>query len=123
MRPATTRVVRGGLLAVLVAVAGVVAWSLRRSGPPAPLPSPSTPPAREGTRLGGFIHRTVKTDKDGSVRESIVVRAQSYEGKEQEEQRLKGVEVGLTYMAKGKPGKATITADEGIYTAVLQKAV
>ena len=62
-------------------------------------------------------------DKDGNVREGTVVHAQSIEGKEGEEQRLKGVEVNLTYMAKGQPGKATITADEGIYAAQAQKAV
>lgn len=125
MTPATARLVRGGLLLVLVSVSGVVALSLRRPGAGAPLPSPSPslPPPREGTRLGGFVHRTVKTDKDGNVRESVVVRAQSYEGKEQEEQRLKGVEVTLGYVAKGKPGKANITADQGTYLATMQKAV
>lgn len=73
--------------------------------------------------MQGFVHRTVKTDKDGNVRDSVVVHAQSWEGKDQEDQRLKGVEVNLTYMAQGKPGKATITADDGVYTAALQKAV
>src|SRR4051812_47057710 len=102
--------------------------SLRRPGrkPAAtasPSPSPVAAAAKEGTVLGGFVHRTVKTDKDGNVREAVVVHAQSYEGKEQEEQRLKGVEVNLTYMAQGKPGKATITADEGLYAPILQKAI
>ena len=73
--------------------------------------------------MQGFVHRTVKTDKDGNVRDSVVVHAQSWEGKEGEDQRLKGVEVNLTYMAQGQPGKATITADDGVYTATLQKAV
>jgi LPS export ABC transporter protein LptC/lipopolysaccharide transport protein LptA len=125
MTPRTARLVRGGLLAVLVGVSGVVALSLRRAAPGRPSPSPSAEaaPEREGTRLGGFVHRMVKTDPDGSVRESIVVRARSYEGKEQEEQRLKGVEVSLTYTAKGKPGKATITANEATYNPILQKAV
>ena len=126
MTPRGARVIRGGLLVVLVGVSGMVALSLRRPGrkPVVASPSPS-PPAendREGTRLGGFVHRTVKTDKDGNTRESVVIRARSYEGKEQEEQRLKGVEVNLTYMASGKPGKATITADEGIYAPILQRA-
>jgi LPS export ABC transporter protein LptC/lipopolysaccharide transport protein LptA len=125
MRPRTARLVRGGLLVVLVGVSGMVALSLRRpgSGPAVPSPSPTAAPEREGTRLGGFVHRTVKTDKDGNVRESVVVRARSYEGKENEEQRLKGVEVSLTYMARGKEGKARITADEGTYGAIMQKAV
>ena len=126
MTPRAARLVRGGLLLVLVGVSGVVALSLRGPGKgpaPAPSPSPSAPPAREGTRLGGFVHRTVKMDKDGNVREGTVVHAQSIEGKDGEEQRLKGVEVNLTYMAKGQPGKATITADEGVYAAGAQKAV
>jgi LPS export ABC transporter protein LptC/lipopolysaccharide transport protein LptA len=125
--PRSARLVRGGLLIVLVGVSGIVALSLRRpSRRPAaasPSPSPLAETVREGTRLGGFVHRTVKTDKDGNVRESVVVRAQSYEGKEQEDQRLKGVEVDLTYMASGKPGKATITADEGVYAPIVQKAI
>jgi lipopolysaccharide transport protein LptA/LPS export ABC transporter protein LptC len=126
--PRGARVIRGGLLVVLVGVSGMVALSLRRPGrKPAAVASPSPSPvleaAKEGTRLGGFVHRTVKTDKDGSVRESVVVRAQSYEGKDQEDQRLKGVEVSLTYTASGKPGHATITADTGIYAPILQRAV
>ena len=128
MTPRGARVVRGGLLVVLVGVSGIVALSLRRTGRKAaatasPSPSPLAETARDGTRLGGFVHRTVKTDKDGNVRDSVVVHAQSWEGKDQEDQRLKGVEVNLTYMAQGKPGKATITADDGVYTAALQKAV
>ena len=126
MTPRTARLVRGGLLVVLVGVSGVVVLSLR--GPskrPAavPSPSPSPAPAKEGTRLGGFVHRTVKTDKAGNVRESVVVRAQFIEGKDGEEQRLRGVEVNLTYMAKGEPGKATIIADQGLYAPTQQKAI
>lgn len=124
MTPRTARLARGGLLAVLVGVAGMVALSVRRPAPAAPSPSPSAAlPEREGTRLGGFVHRTVKTDPDGNVHESIVVRARSYVGKEQEEQRLEGVEVDLTYTAKGEPGKARITADKGTYNPILLKAV
>ena len=126
MTPRTARLVRGGLLVVLVGVSGMVALSLRGpSKPPAaaPSPSPSPAPVKEGTRLGGFVHRTVKTDKDGNVRESVVVRAQFIEGKDGEEQRLRGVEVNLTYMAKGQPGKATIVADQGMYAPTAQKAI
>jgi LPS export ABC transporter protein LptC/lipopolysaccharide transport protein LptA len=126
MTPRTARLVRGGLLVVLVGVSGVVVLSLRGpSKPPAarPSPSPSPAPVNEGTRLGGFVHRTVKTDKDGNVRESVVVRAQFIEGKDGEEQRLRGVEVNLTYMAKGQPGKAIIVADQGMYAPAQQKAI
>ena len=51
------------------------------------------------------------------------MRAQFIEGKDGEEQRLRGVEVNLTYMAKGQPGKATIVADQGVYAPTQQKAV
>src|SRR5258706_15408504 len=113
MTPRAARIVRGGLLVVLVGVSGVVVLSLRGPGKgpaPAPSPSPSAPPAREGTRLGVFVHRTGKRDKDGNVREGTVVHAESIEGKAGEDQRLKGVAVNLTYMAKGQPRKATSTA-------------
>src|SRR5262249_6616587 len=120
--PRGARLVRGGLMVVLVGVSTTVALSLRRPAARSatPSPSPSVAPAREGTRLEGFIHRTVKTDKDGNVTERVTVRAKSFEGKDQEEQRLKGVQVDLTYMAQGQPGKATITADQGTYVAVQQ---
>jgi LPS export ABC transporter protein LptC/lipopolysaccharide transport protein LptA len=118
MTPRTARLVRGGLLVVLVGVSGMVALSLRP-----PSPSPSAVGTKEGTSLSGFVHRTVKTDKDGNVRESVVVRAQFIEGKDGDEQRLRGVEVNLTYMAKGQPGKATIVADQGVYMPTQPKAV
>ncbi len=119
MTPRTARLVRGSLLAVLVTVALAVAWTVRRAERrPTAVSTAASPPPREGTRIGGFVHRTFKGEK-----EAAVIRAQSYEGSEQEEQRLKGVEVTLGYVAQGKPGKSTITADEAIYTAVLQKSV
>jgi LPS export ABC transporter protein LptC/lipopolysaccharide transport protein LptA len=123
--PKGARFVRGGLMVVLVGVSATVALSLRRSSPRSanPSPSPSVAPVREGTHLQGFVHRIVKTDKDGTVTERITVHAQSFEGKDQEEQRLQGVQVDLTYVSQGQPGKATITADRGTYAPAQQRAV
>ena len=126
MTPRTARLVRGGLLVVLVGVSGVVVLSLRRPGkrPAAvPLRLPRPHPCRKALPSVASSTVTVKTDKDGNVRDSFVVRAQSMEGKDGEEQRLRGVEVNLTYMAKGEPGKATIVADQGLYAPAQQKAV
>jgi hypothetical protein len=76
----------------------------------------------EGTALSGFVHRTVKTDKDGNVRDSFVVRAQSMEGKDGAEQRLRGVEVDLTYMP-GRARQGENRGRPGLYAPTQQKAV
>jgi hypothetical protein len=77
---------------------------------------------KEGTRLGGFVHRTVKTDKDGNVREAwSCAPSSSRQGRGGAAPA--GVEVNLTYMARGQPGKATIVADQGMYAPAQQKAI
>ena len=68
--------------------------------------------------MEGFTHFRMEMGET-----KFSVRAKSYTGKEGEEMHLQGVEVQFTYMAKGKPGTSTITADESIYTPTLQKAV
>lgn len=118
MTPRTTRLLRGGLLGVLVAVTGAVVWTSRRAPTPAAPPSTLAPPAREGTRVGAFVHRVFKGDK-----ERMVIRAESFEGKEQEDQKLRGVEVTIAYVAKGKEGRAVVTADEAVHSASIQKTV
>lgn len=118
MTPRTTRLVRGGLVAVFITVTGAVVWTSRHAPKPGPPASAETPPPPEGTRVGAFVHRIFKGDK-----ERLVIRAQSFEGKEQDDQRLKGVEVTIAYIAKGKEGKAVVTADEAVYSAAVQKTV
>lgn len=118
MRTRTARLVRGGLAALVLAIVAAVGWTVSRPGRPGAAASAEPPPAREEARVDAFVHRTFKGDK-----ESLVIRAQSYEGREQEEQRLRGVEVTVAYTAKGEPGKAVITADHALYTEALQKAV
>ena len=51
--------------------------------------------------------------KEGS--REISVRAKGMLGKEGEATRLSGVEVSFPYVAQGRTGNATITADEGLY--------
>ena len=121
MTPRTTRLIRGGLLAGMAVLAAVVTRSLSQSRAPRPT-AESSPQAAESpttaTRMEGFTHFRMEMGET-----KFSVRAKTYTGKEGEEMHLQGVEVEFTYMAKGKPGKSTITADESIYTPTLQKAV
>ena len=120
MTPRTTRLIRGGLLAGMAVLAAVVTRSLSQSRAPRPA-AESSPSAAESpttaTRMEGFTHFRMEMGET-----KFSVRAKSYTGKEGEEMHLQGVEVQFTYMARGKPGTTTITADESIYTPTLQKA-
>ena len=113
------RVVRGGLLAVVLLVGGSVVWTLRhRPGgrPPAsPTPAPSAPPT--AARTENIVYRSFKGDK-----ESFVLSALKWVGEEEGDIRLQGVNVSFAYMAKGQPGTSTITSDECYYNPHQQKA-
>jgi lipopolysaccharide transport protein LptA/LPS export ABC transporter protein LptC len=120
--PRTTRLIRGGLLAGMAVLAAVVTRSLSQSSR-APRPTmAASPSATESpttaTRMEGFTHFRMEMGET-----KFSVKAKSYTGKEGEEMHLQGVEVQFTYMARGKPGTSTITADESVYTPTLQKAV
>lgn len=120
MTPRTTRLIRGGLLAGMAVLAAVVTRSLAsRSVRPAvdPAPEASESPTT-ATRMEGFTHFRMEMGET-----KFSVKAKSYTGKEDEEMHLQGVEVQFTYMARGKEGRSTITADESLYTPTLQKAV
>ena len=122
MTPQTTRFIRGGLLIGMAVLAAVVTRSLRQSShSPRPVtdasPSSGESPTT-ATRMAGFTHFRMEMGET-----KFSVKAKSYTGKEGEEMHLQGVEVQFTYMAKGKPGTSTITADESLYTPTLQKAV
>jgi lipopolysaccharide transport protein LptA/LPS export ABC transporter protein LptC len=119
--PETTRLIRGGLLVGMALLAAVVTRKLSQSSrtPRATAESPSAPESpTTATRMEGFTHFRMEMGET-----KFSVRAKSYTGKEGEEMHLQGVEVEFAYMARGTPGKSTITADESIYTPTLQKAV
>ena len=122
MTPQTTRYIRGGLLVGMAVLAAVVTRSLSQSSR-APHPVIESSPTdgespTTATRMEGFTHFRMEMGET-----KFSVKAKSYTGKEGEEMHLQGVEVQFAYMAKGKPGTSTITADESIYTPTLQKAI
>ncbi len=110
MRRDRTKLVRRGLLALLVVVSAAVAWSLRRPAAPPPVPRPAASGPAQGTTASDL---TFMRFKEGS--REISVRAKGMLGKEGEATRLSGVEVSFPYVAQGRTGNATITADEGLY--------
>jgi LPS export ABC transporter protein LptC/lipopolysaccharide transport protein LptA len=119
MRPQTTRLVRGGLLAVLAGLAVLVAWSVRQAPRPvAGTPAPVASAAPKGTRILGYERKTLKKDKT-----SFEIRASSFEGSEDSELHLLGVEMDFTFMKKGKPTASHIVADRCTYMPTIQKAV
>lgn len=124
MTPTTTRALRHGLLVLVAAVVGTVAWSIRK-----PVPAPmATPPAdplagAASTRVDDLVFRRFKAEHEG-----FVLKAKRMVGKEGDDTNFQGVDVQISYLARGEPGKATITADAcrlgpGQERAVFQGAV
>jgi LPS export ABC transporter protein LptC/lipopolysaccharide transport protein LptA len=110
------------MLAVVAAVVLVVRTSLmvRKPTPPS-TPTPmavveTPPPAGKDMWLSGFNYQ--RFDADGRA---TVIKAASYLGQDQDEIRLRQVEVDFVYMAKGKPGKTHIVADEAVMTPKINK--
>lgn len=107
-------------LGVLMAgVTAVVAFNLRRS-PAVPDAQPSGTPGEAGPkqRIEGFEYRGYKGD-----RETYVLRARRYEGQEQDQLKLGGVDMDFNYMSRGTPGTGHIKSDDGSYTPAQQRAV
>jgi lipopolysaccharide transport protein LptA len=118
MRRDHTRLARRALLALLVVVSAAVAWSLRRpsspgAGPGEPLAS--APPT--GTTVGDMAFLRFREGE-----RKVEVKARAMVGREGDAMRLQGVEVTLPFVAQGRPGTATITADECLYQSLPQRA-
>lgn len=118
------RWLRGGLLALVVAVLGSVAWTLRRpAASPRPEPAPAVavpspgPSAAQATRMGDLVYRSVK-----GGRESFSLRARSMSGREQEQLKLESVDAEFGYVADGQPGRGRIVSDECLYYPARQEA-
>jgi lipopolysaccharide export system protein LptA len=118
MRQDRTRLARRLLLALLVVVAGAVAWSLRRpAARPAPAePGPAASPAQGTTVSNGALLRFE------AGRQKIQVRFRAMVGREGDATHLTGVEVTLPFAGQGRESTATITADDCLYQASSQRA-
>jgi LPS export ABC transporter protein LptC/lipopolysaccharide transport protein LptA len=103
----------------MAGVAVLVAVNLRRTAPagapPAPAPSGDSAPKQ---RIEGFEYRGYKGD-----RETYVLRAERYEGQEQDQLKLGGVDMDFNYVSRGSPGTGHIRSDEGTYAPGPQRAV
>ncbi|PYQ09722.1 MAG: LPS export ABC transporter periplasmic protein LptC [Acidobacteria bacterium] len=116
--PRTVRHIRLALL-VLVLVVGVsVTFTFFRSrSAVTPTPAPSAPPeGPTSARAERFEYKSFKGDKEGWF-----LRALNMVGQEQEDVRLRGVDLTFTYMAKGQPGKGRIVSDEALINPSQQK--
>jgi len=117
MTPRGTRILRGGLLLLALGVAGAVVSTLHRPAPEAPS-SPSLPAKAADTRLGGFHHEELR-----GGRIVLVMDAQTFLGKEQEQIRLGNITARFPYLMEQREGHATITSRECVYTPSVQGAV
>jgi lipopolysaccharide transport protein LptA len=122
--PRSTRLLRRGLLGLFLAVVLSVAWTLRRparartQAGTSPTPTPSLAgSAPQNTRQENMVYKQFKGE-----RESFLLKARTWLGQEQE-MRFQGVEVTLSYVARGKPGQAVISSDECTYEPTPQRAL
>lgn len=116
---------------VILAVSALVVANLRRPTP-AVRRAPAAPDAaKQAQRIEGFEYRGYRSralSATGQLapqgdQESYVLRADRYEGQEQDELRLGGVDMDFTYVSRGAPGSGKILSDEGSYTPSQQRAV
>jgi lipopolysaccharide transport protein LptA/LPS export ABC transporter protein LptC len=116
----TPRALRAALVALALGVTALVVRDLRRAPQaeaPAATPTP-TGAAGEVNRMQGFEYRGYKED-----RETYVLRAERYEGQEQDQLRLGGVSMDFSYVSRGTPGRANIRSEQCTYTPSQQRAV
>lgn len=111
------RRLRLALAAGMLGTLALVAANLRRPAP-ASTPAPPQEAASALPRMQGFEYRGYKAD-----RESFVLRADRYEGQEQDELRLGGVEMDFKYVSRGSEGKGHVRSNEGRYAPSQQRAV
>jgi LPS export ABC transporter protein LptC/lipopolysaccharide transport protein LptA len=116
--PRAVRRVRAALLGLVLVVGASVAFTFLRSrsavtATPEALAPPEGPTSARADR---FEYKSFKGDKEGWF-----LRALSMVGQEQEDVRLRGVDLTFTYMAKGQPGKGRIVSDEALINPSQQK--
>lgn len=104
------------MLALVVLVSALVAWSLRR---PAPEPGASAPAAAQsaGTSVRDM---TLLRFRDDSRR--VEVKAKEMLGEKDGAMILRGVEATLPFVHEGRAGTVTIVADECQYQQGIERA-
>ena len=112
------RRIRMALLGLVLVVGASVTFTLLRSrSAVTATPEPSAPPeGPTSARADRFEYKSFKGEKEGWF-----LRALSMVGQEQEDVRLRGVDLTFTYMAKGQPGKGRIVSDEALINPSQQK--
>jgi lipopolysaccharide transport protein LptA len=123
MKPRRVGLLRWGLLVVLAGSVGSVVVSLvNRPGGPAPTPVPTPEPTGAGpaaTRFGNGVYARYQVGE-----QKFVLRYQTMLSQGQEEIHVKGVEQAeFAYVARGEPGKGTISADDCRYSPAQQRAI
>src|SRR5437867_32492 len=118
MTPRAVRRVRAALLALVLLVGASVAFTFLRSrSAVTATPEPPAPPeGSTSARAERFEYKSFKGEKEGWF-----LRALSMVGQEQEDVRLRGVDLTFTYMAKGQPGKGRIVSDEALINPTKQQ--
>ena len=116
--PRTLRHIRVALLfLVLVVGVSVTLTFLRSRSAATATPEPAPPPeGPTSARADHFEYKSFKGDKEG-----FILRAQQMVGQEQEDVRLKGVDLTFQYMAKGEPGKGRIVSDDALINPAKQR--
>jgi LPS export ABC transporter protein LptC/lipopolysaccharide transport protein LptA len=112
------RRIRMVLLGLVLVVGASVAFTFLRSrSAVTATPEPPAPPeGPTSARADRFEYKSFKGEKEGWF-----LRALSMVGQEQEDVRLRGVDLTFTYMAKGQPGKGRIVSDEALINPPQQR--
>jgi len=117
LRSHTTRLLRGALLVLVIAVVAWVVGTLRRPRPAPPTPPPAESDAGEASRIGKIVHRMFQEGREG-----LVLEAEKWVGKGQGEVLLEGVEARFGYQAQGEAGSSTIRSESCVYKGDEQEA-
>jgi LPS export ABC transporter protein LptC/lipopolysaccharide transport protein LptA len=116
MTPRGTRLIRRGLLGVVLLVAVAVTWSFRGRRGPEP-PDTASAESPEGTTIENLAFDIFR---EGERR--IELKARAMTGDEGGVQHFETVEVTFPFVSQGEESTATVTADEGAWDAARERA-
>jgi lipopolysaccharide export system protein LptA len=121
MTPRRVSVLRSALVVVVTVIVGAVVVSIGRRPPVAPTASPSVEPSGTGstaTRFGDGVYARYQLGE-----QKFLLRYRTMVSQGQEEIHVKGIdEAEFSYVARGEPGRGTISADDCRYSPARQRA-